>query len=88
MEYEKIINLLDNKPNQPTKFRTKDWVEVNYESPGTYNKDNKIRFKTPMLRSSLYDCSNANENNAETNSFKIKPKLTGKQVTMAQKMLK
>ena len=22
MEYQKIINLLDNTPNQPTKFRT------------------------------------------------------------------
>ena len=32
MEYQKIINLLDNKPNQPTKFRTKNWVEINDES--------------------------------------------------------
>ena len=23
MEYERIINFLDNTPNQPTKFRTK-----------------------------------------------------------------
>ena len=29
MEYQKIINLLDNTPNQPTKCRTKNWVEVN-----------------------------------------------------------
>ena len=29
MEYQKIINLLDNTPNQPTKFRTKNWVEIN-----------------------------------------------------------
>ena len=29
MEYQKIINLLDNTPNQPSKFRTKHWVEVN-----------------------------------------------------------
>ena len=27
MEYQKIINLLDNTPNQPTKFRTKNRVE-------------------------------------------------------------
>ena len=31
MEYRKIINLLGNTPNQPTKFRTKIWVEVNNE---------------------------------------------------------
>ena len=28
MEYRKIINLLDNTPNQPTKFRTRNWVEI------------------------------------------------------------
>ena len=26
MEYQKIINLLDNTPNQPTKFKKKNWV--------------------------------------------------------------
>ena len=46
MEYQKIINLLDNKPNQPTKFRTKNLVDVNDELRETYNKDNQIRFKT------------------------------------------
>ena len=30
MEYQKI-NLLDNTANQPTKFRTKNWVEINDE---------------------------------------------------------
>ena len=39
MEYKKIINLLENKPNQPTKFRTKNWVEINDGSCGT-NKTN------------------------------------------------
>ena len=29
MEYKKIINLLDNTQNQPTKFWTKNWVEIN-----------------------------------------------------------
>ena len=38
MEYQKIINLLDNAPNQPSKFRTKNWVEINDEAHGTYNK--------------------------------------------------
>ena len=50
MEYQKITNLLDNTPNQPTKFRIKNRVEINDESGGTYSQ---IRFKTSMLRSSL-----------------------------------
>ena len=28
MEYQKIINLLDSTPNQPTKFRTKNRFEI------------------------------------------------------------
>ena len=31
MEYQKIINLLENTSNQPSKFRIKSWVEVNDE---------------------------------------------------------
>ena len=45
-EYQTMINLLDNTPNQPTKFQTKTWVETNNESSGTYNEDNQVRFKT------------------------------------------
>ena len=59
MEYQKIINLLDNTPNKPTKFRTKNWVKINDESRGTYSKDNQISFKTSMLRSSLCDFNDA-----------------------------
>ena len=32
MEYQKVLNLLDNIPDQPPKFRTKSCVEVNDES--------------------------------------------------------
>ena len=32
MEYQKIINFLQNTSNQQSKFRTKNWVEVNDES--------------------------------------------------------
>ena len=35
MEYEKIINLFDNTPYQPFKFRTKNWVEINADVLGT-----------------------------------------------------
>ena len=46
MEYQKIINFLDNTPNKPSKFKTKSWVEIKDESRGTYNEDNQIIFKT------------------------------------------
>ena len=59
MECQKKINLLDNTPNQPSKFKAKNWVEINDESRRTYNKDHQIRFITSMLRSSLCDYSNA-----------------------------
>ena len=28
IEYENIINFLDGKTSQPSKFRTKHWVEI------------------------------------------------------------
>ena len=59
MQYQKIINLLDNTQNQPTKFRTKNWVEINDEARETYNTKSQIRFKTSMLRSGLCDYNNA-----------------------------
>ena len=59
MEYQKIANLLDNTSNQPSKFRTKNWVEINDESRGGYNVNSQIKFKTTMLKSSLRDHSDA-----------------------------
>ena len=59
MEYQKLRNLLDNAPNQPSKVKTKNWIEIKDESRGTYNKDNQIRFKTSMLSSLLCDYSNS-----------------------------
>ena len=59
MEYQKIINLWDNTSNQPTKFRTKNWVKINDESRGMYNTNSQIKLKTSMLRSSLCDYSDA-----------------------------
>ena len=56
MEYQKIGNLLDNKAsNQPSKFRTKNLVDVNDESRGGYITGSDIKFKTTMLKSSLCD---------------------------------
>ena len=59
MEYQKITNLLDNVSNQLSKFRTKNWVEINDESKGTYSVNRQVKFKTTMLRSSLCDYSDA-----------------------------
>ena len=59
MEYQKIANLIDDTPNQPSKFRTRNWVEINDESRGTYNVYSQIKFKTTMLKSSLCDYSDA-----------------------------
>ena len=57
MEHQEIANLLDSKAsNQPSKFRTRNWVETNDESEGSYcNNDDDIRFKTTVLRSNLCD---------------------------------
>ena len=59
MEYQKIANLIDDTSNQPSQFRTKNWVEINVESRGTYNVNSQIKFKTAMLKSSLCDYSDA-----------------------------
>ena len=52
MEYQKVINLLDNASNQQFKFRTRNWVEINDESRGTY-AGNSIKFKTTILKFNL-----------------------------------
>ena len=59
MEYQKIANLLDDELNQPSKFRTINWAEINDDVRGVYSPNKQIRFKTSMLRSSLCDYSNA-----------------------------
>ena len=59
MEYQKIIHLLDNAPNQPSKFRIKSWVEINDHLWGTCNTNSQINFKTLVLNSSVCDCSDA-----------------------------
>ena len=55
MEYDKINNLLlseDNESEQLSKFTVNSLLN-------TYNKNKSIRFKTPMLRLSLCDYSDA-----------------------------
>ena len=51
--------MLVDTPNQPSKFRTKDWFEINDDTHGRYNIDNQIKLKSSMLKSSLFDYSDA-----------------------------
>ena len=59
MKYQKITNLLDNTPNQPSKFKAKISVEINDDARGTYNANGQIKFETSMLKSNLCDYSDA-----------------------------
>ena len=59
MEYQKIANLIDGTSNQPSKFRTRNWVEINDELRGACNVNSQIKFKTTMLKSTLCDYSDA-----------------------------
>ena len=45
MEYQKIANLLDSTSNKPSKFRTRNWVEINDDIRGAYSPNKQIRFK-------------------------------------------
>ena len=58
MEYQKIASLLDKTSNQPSKCKTRNWVEINHESKGTYTS-NDVKFKTTILRSILCDYADA-----------------------------
>ena len=54
-----MINLLDNTPNQQSKFRTKSRIKVNDDSRGKCNINSQIKFKTLMLESGLCDYSDS-----------------------------
>ena len=53
MEYQKMINFLENTPNQPSKTYNKNSVAVNVELSGTYNFNSQVKCKTSVLSSSL-----------------------------------
>ena len=55
----KIVVLLDNTPNVPPTFRTKNLAEINDDARGTYNTNSQTKFKTSILKSSLCGYSNA-----------------------------
>ena len=58
MEYQKIANLLESTSHNLSKFRTRNWVEINDDSRGTYTNAN-IKFKSTMLKSNLCDYADA-----------------------------
>ena len=58
MEYQKITNLLDTTLDNVPRFITKKRIEVHDQSCSAEDRD-KRRFKTSMLRSDLWDFSNA-----------------------------
>ena len=79
MEYQKIINLLDNKSNQPSKFRTKNWVEINEDRNGVYldivmSTYNLLEYSENYAKTSAnlwQNCRDvADDNIAESKSFK------------------
>ena len=50
MEYQKIMNLLDDTTNQQSKFRTKNWIKINDQSRGSYSIRNQIKLNISMIR--------------------------------------
>ena len=59
METQEIINLLNNSENEYSKFATKKWYVIDSESKGNYSPNNRIKFLTSSLESSLCDYSEA-----------------------------
>ena len=53
MEYQKIINTLDNTSNQPSKIKAKNSFEINGNARGTYKITSQIKFSILMLKPSL-----------------------------------
>ena len=49
MEYQKIISLLGNTQNEPSKPRTRHCVKIYDEPRKTCSKSNQIKFKASMV---------------------------------------
>ena len=59
METQKIVNLLNGSHNKNSKFATKKWYVIDSESKGNYSHNDKIKFLTKSIESSLCDYSDA-----------------------------
>ena len=71
----KIANLIDDTSNQPSKFRIKNWVEMNDESRETYIVNNQIKFKTAMIKSGFKRVINRNKYLSKSRLLKINSNL-------------
>ena len=52
-----MLNLLDNTPNQPSRYRTKNWIEIKMIHGEQITQI--VKFKSMMLTSSVCDYSDA-----------------------------
>ena len=61
MEFQKIACFLDTTSDDKDlpRFVTKKWIEIYDQSEGNYDVNKEIRIKTSMLRSDLFDFSDA-----------------------------
>ena len=59
MAYQKIVNLLDNASNQPSRFRTNSSIETNDQPRRMYDTNSDITFKITMLKFNLCYYSDA-----------------------------
>ena len=60
MEFQKIVNFVNtNSDENLPRFTTKKWVEIFDQSGEIYSVNKEIRIKTSMLRSDLFDYSDA-----------------------------
>ena len=59
METQKIINLLNDTDNENSKFATKKWYIIDSKTTRSYSPDDKLKFLTSSLESSLCDHSDA-----------------------------
>ena len=57
METQKIVDLFNGSDNENSKFATKKWHIIDSESKGNYSKDEKVKFLTRSIESSLCDYS-------------------------------
>ena len=71
----KIANFIDDTSNEPSKFRIKNWVEMNDESRETYIVNNQIKFKTAMIKSGFKSVINRNKYLSKSRLLKINSNL-------------
>ena len=68
MEYWKTIKLLYDTMNQSSKFRTRNWNEINDKSRGDYNDDDEKNNTDDNDNNN--NNNNNNKNNNNNNNFK------------------